>query len=293
MKYTIPYTVPSSALDVRCAMSTLSLVSLAQDLAAAHYGGGGLSIPHLQQRGYTWVITKQRFVIHEYPLWLDELSVSTWAKPVHGPFCFRDFSYTYAPNGRHETLNAGLGIAAAPVGDALKAPASVLSATSAWMVLDLATGKPIKPDASFFGALEFSDDDALPTGSGFPRFVFPDVPDNTPRAVFSPTFLDIDINQHVNNLNYLRWALADTPPEVAQGRMVAEIDTYFLAQARFGDTLRAETRLVESRPDKTSIECVHRILRQDPLAGDDDTELFRARTIWRDEALLCRPVLIR
>jgi hypothetical protein len=279
------------------------MVSLAQDLAAAHYGGGGLSIPHLQQRGYTWVITKQRFVISEYPLWLDELEVSTWAKPVRGPFCFRDFAYTYAPNGRHETLNAGLCTAnAAP---STSPPRNILRATSAWMVLDLATGKPIKPDASFFGELEFSDDDALPTGSGFPRFSVPDVtvsaPDvtvsapegavNTPGAVFSPTFLDIDINQHVNNLNYLRWTLADTPPEVAQDRVVTEIDTYFLAQARYGDVLRCETRTDFNRSETglaSPGECVHRIIK-----CGDNSELFRARTIWRDETGLCRPVIIR
>jgi acyl-ACP thioesterase len=268
------------------------MVSLAQDLAAAHYGGGGLSIPHLQQRGYTWVITKQRFVINEYPLWLDELEVSTWAKPVKGPFCFRDFAYTYTPNGRHETLNSGLGIAA-PVPSTVP-PAPILASTSAWMVLDLATGKPIKPDATFFGALEFSDDDALPTGSNFPRFAFPDAPDGggAPGAVFSPTFLDIDINQHVNNLNYLRWALADTPPEVAQGRVVTEIDTYFLAQARFGDILRVESRVTPGTAPATvgtgaPAECIHRILNT-----DGDSELFRARTVWRDEAALCRPLVI-
>jgi len=66
-KYTIPYEVPFGYVDEKCRFTALAFVGLAQELAALHYSCAGLSIPHLQQKGLTWIISKQYFEIYEYP----------------------------------------------------------------------------------------------------------------------------------------------------------------------------------------------------------------------------------
>ena len=92
-KYTMPYTVPTTAIDGQYRCTPLTVAALSQDLAANHYSSTGIFMPQLQERGLMWIISKQHFEIHEYPLWLDCLTLQTWAQPPKGLFCFRDFAH--------------------------------------------------------------------------------------------------------------------------------------------------------------------------------------------------------
>ena len=67
-KYTMPYTVPSAAIDGQYRCTPLTVAALSQDLAANHYSSTGIFMPQLQERGLMWIISKQHFEIHEYPL---------------------------------------------------------------------------------------------------------------------------------------------------------------------------------------------------------------------------------
>jgi acyl-ACP thioesterase len=232
----------------------------------------------------TWVSAKQHFEIDEYPLWLDSLEVSTWAEPPKGPFCYRDFSYAYAPNGRKASVDAALGRSDRTI-EQRSGP--FLRGTSCWMILSLADGKPVKPRPELFGSLPFCAEPVFPGGAQFPRISHPADAEPVVSPVFQPLITDIDLNDHVNNINYVRWILGHTPPEVWQGRLVQTLDTYFVAQAKLGDNLVCKTRMLPPQEGAigTAVECVHSIHR-----AEDDGELFRARTIWWDEARLCRPL---
>ena len=105
-KYTMPYTVPSTAIDGRYRCTPLTFAALSQDLAANHYSSTGIFTPQLQKRGLIWIISKQHFEIYDYPLWLDCLTLQTWAQPPKGLFCFRDFAYYYADGGKKASIAA-------------------------------------------------------------------------------------------------------------------------------------------------------------------------------------------
>lgn len=293
----------------------MSFLSLAQDLASSHYGTGGRSIPHLQKKGFTWVVTKQHFEIREYPLWLDHYKAVTWAKKPRGPFCYRNFAYYYETGGKYAAIDdafasqisaasgeqesgsqlAGSSYGAIPAGlsMAVPAPDSVpsdadracseyrtpfFSGSSLWMVLDLSTGRPVKMTEELMGSLAFCED-SVP-GEEMIKIRDPD--EWTFWQEFTPTNLDIDLNSHVNNLAYDRWILSFLPENAYKGKLVRAIDTYFIAQAMFGDELIC--RAAEIEPDVW----VHSIIRK-----ADGAEMFRARTEWASEWQISRPVTTR
>jgi acyl-ACP thioesterase len=286
-KYTMNVTVSASDINGDCAATVLFLLSLAQNLASSHYGTGGLSIPHLFERGMTWIIAKQRFEIAEYPLWLDEISGSTWAKPIKGLFCNRDFLFEYQNGGKKASVNAAIGLSQ----KSIEQPAEpFLRGTTCWIVLDTDTGRPIKPSLDMFGTLPFCDEDALV--SDFPRFGLPKDFDpsanpNHTTAVFAPSILDIDMNDHVNNLNYIKWILSYMPLEVFRKKLPRVIDTYFVTQAKFGDGLVCRTAVTLDEGPEGKTECLHSITR----AGDG-VEAFRARTLWLPKAAMSRALAI-
>ncbi|MDR1784920.1 MAG: hypothetical protein LBR23_00410 [Spirochaetaceae bacterium] len=285
--YTMDAVVQASDLDGECAATLLSLLSLTQNLASFHYGTGGLSIPHLQQKNMTWIIVKQRIEIAEYPLWLDRLSCATWAKPVRGLFCNRDFAFSYAPGGKNASVNAAIGLSDRRI-DQPRSP--FLRGTTCWLVADTNTGKPLRPDPAMFGTLPFRDEDSLP--SDFPRFGLPE--DFSPavntahtEASLCPTVLDIDMNGHVNNLNYVRWILSFTPAGIFREKRVSRLDTYYVTPAKFGDALLCRTAVVQDGGPDGETGCIHSIAR----AGDG-TEVFRARTLWLPASRMTRKLTI-
>jgi acyl-ACP thioesterase len=119
--------------------------------------------------------------------------------------------------------------------------------------------------------------------SAFPRFFFSKNGGSVTETAFSPTITDIDLNGHVNNLNYVRWILSFMPENVCVGRKISILDTYFIASAMLGDKLLCKTATVPV----TEVECVHTIVR-----ATDGAELFRARTIWKSAAELSRDVSV-
>lgn len=310
-KYTIHQTVQSGSIDGKCRATIMSFLSLAQDLASSHYGTGGRSIPHLQKEGFTWVVTKQHFEVREYPLWLDAYKAVTWAKKPRGPFCYRNFAYSYEAGGKYATIDdafaaqiasasevqgsAGCSYGALPAGlstgDSSPAQASAgaegtgdesavpfFTGSSLWMVLDLSTGRPVKMTDELMGSLAFCDEPV----SGEDMIKIHDPEEWTYCHEFSPTNLDIDLNSHVNNLAYDRWILSFLPENAYKGKLVRAIDTYFIAQAMFGDELVCRTAEIE--PDVW----VHSIIRK-----ADGAEMFRARTEWASEWQISRPVTTR
>lgn len=280
-KYSIPFTVPSSWIDGCCRFTTFGMITAAQDVTALHYGSGGLSIPHLQKKGLTWVLVKQRFEIKEYPMWMDGLFLQTWAKPPKGPFFFRDYAYSYAKDGRKLTIDKALcDVSSAKKLERDDQGEPLLKATSNWMVLETESLKPIKPTNNVMGSIEYCTEDSLE--SSFPKIILPQGSDAWDiEQVFSPTILDIDINNHVNNLSYIRWILSYIPQKVYEGKLISSLDTYYISSAMFSQKLVCRVCEIESDV------CVHSIIRE-----DDGSEVFRAKTVWKNEDLMSRRFVI-
>lgn len=283
-KYSQYYTVPSSFMDGKGRFTPIGFVTVAQDLAGMHYGAGGNSILSLQKNNLTWVISKQHFEISEYPLWMDSLIIQTWAQKPKGFFCFRDFAYYYKQDGKKPFLNQAF----TDYGKEEKSGAGVITeealnnrgalcmrGSSCWIPLDMVTGQPVKPDEKIMGTLTYNSD--CMEGKVFTKI--PPIEKGETEEIFMPSILDIDMNGHVNNLNYVRWVLSFMNAEFCSGKLLCALDTNFISSAKYGEKLTCRcTQTAENT-------CVHSIVRM-----EDGSEVFRAMTKWTDEKNISRPL---
>lgn len=284
-KYTIFYTVPSWFIDGKCRYTPMGFVTVTQDLAAKHYGSGGVSIPSLQKKGLTWVITKQHFEITDYPLWMDSLILQTWAQKPKGLFCFRDFAYYYAKDGKKESIETAFKDFEAEertcterciTEDTVKNLGNLcMRGSSCWVIIDMNTGRPVKPDENTMGGLTYSSD--CLEGRVFAKIPLKESWDK--EEYFTPSLLDIDMNEHVNNLNYIRWILSFMDTQFCKGKLLKVLDTNFISSAKFGEKLICRCARIEENI------CIHSIIR-----AKDESEVFRARTEWTDEKNISRPL---
>ena len=134
------------------------------------------------------------------------------------------------------------------------------------------TGQPVKPDEKTMGNLAFNEDHM--EGKVFAKIPACENRDTEER--FRPTLLDIDMNSHVNNLNYLRWILSYMDADFCKGKLLKTLDTNFVSSAMYGEELIC-------RSSQSENTCIHSIIR-----AKDGSEVFKARSEWADENDLSR-----
>lgn len=238
------YTVHTYETDARGVARPVALLNYLQDSAGDHAGRLGLSVLDLFKRGLTWVLSRYHVVIHRYPGIGARLEVTTWPSGRRGRFATRDF----------EVAEAGGG--------------PVLSATSSWMVLDLAGKRTVKiedvVDAAYAIDRRAVDDpfDSLPVLSA-----------SEAESRFRVEASHLDWNRHVNNAVYVQWALESVPPDVLFGRRPLDLEVSYRAEALYGEEVLAAVQRV---PDPgPGFAFLHRI--SNAATG---AELARLRTRW-------------
>ncbi|MBR6296057.1 MAG: hypothetical protein IKR40_06230 [Treponema sp.] len=274
--FSMPYAVDSAFIDGKLRFTLVGMSTWAQTLVSFHYGEHGLTIPHMGRRGLTWVVTKQHFEISEYPEWKDDLLLESWMEEVRGLFSLYDFRFSYADGGKKSDWETPL-ICRTP-GAERKKGQTFMNAKFQWMLLDLETLRPVPMDSVDFGNIGFCSETSCITR--FPKIALPEK--FSFERTFTPQRLEIDLNGHVNNTEYLKYVLNSVPDEICSSRLVSSLDTNFISSAHYGDTLTCRTTVIEEECKGDEICAVHSIIRS------DGSEVFRAKTVWRPESAMSR-----
>ncbi len=238
------YRVHTYETDTRGYVRALALLNYLQDSAGEHAGRLGLSVTDLFKLGLTWVLSRYHVVVHRYPALGARLEVTTWPSGKRGRFATRDFE----------------------VADGAGGP--VLSATSSWMVLDLArkTTLDVEQVVGPGYALERR---ALED----PFASLPVLSESESESRFRVEASHLDWNRHVNNAVYVQWALESVPRDVLFGRRPVDIEVSYRAEAVYGDEVVAAAQ--RSEGPGAGDWFVHRISQ-----AATGAELARLRTRW-------------
>ncbi len=235
------FTVHSFDVD---AFQTLALPALAgylEEVAARHADVLGCGLDVLRARGCTWVLIRQRIEIAAPIALGDELEIETWPSGIDRLQVGREF-----------LVRRDGGV--------------VARCSTAWIVVELASRRPLRPGDVLDPTLRPHADVLLPLSRRLPG------PDGVgTERTFDVRYLDIDPNLHVNNTSYLVWALEAIAPAWWRALRPIEAEVQFVAESRFGD--RVSSRASPAPGERDVLQ--HVILRV-----GDETELARLRTRW-------------
>ncbi len=237
-RYTGRFPVHSYAVD---AFGTLALPALAgylQEAAGQHAGALGVGIDALLARGLTWVLARERIEVLAPARLGDELAISTWPSGIERLLVSREFSV--ARDGEE-----------------------VARASTAWLVLHVASRRPVRPEEVLDPALRPRLESLAPLAARLAR-----PGEGAAERKFDVRYSEIDWNRHVNNTSYLAWALESVAPERWASSRASAVEAHFLAEAVFGDGIVA-------RCEEQGGALVHAMLRE-----SDGKELARLRTRW-------------
>ncbi|HEY7723764.1 MAG TPA: acyl-ACP thioesterase domain-containing protein [Anaeromyxobacteraceae bacterium] len=235
------YAVHGVDADAFGLLSGPSLAGYLQESASRHAEALGVGEPALRARGLAWVLWRQRIEVLRLPCRGEELAVETWPSGVERLAAQRDFRVTAAG------------------GDEL------VRARTAWLVMDLASRRPVRPDRALEGRLREPASHVLEWAGDLP-----DLPAASLERRFAVRFADLDANLHVNNTTYLAWALEAVSQDDWRERVLAALEVAFAAECGLGSTV-----LSRSAPSASG-QLLHALVRE-----EDGKVLARLRTAWR------------
>lgn len=234
------YKVYSYHTDRHQRLSLTALLHFLQETAGNHATENGFGFDSLGASKLFWVLSRLTLKVTSYPKWNDELLLRTWSKAPGALMGNRDF----------ELLNAQGEIIAV--------------ASTAWLMVDIASRRPQRIERF---------------GSNFPhvldRHAIPEPPEKLPAVAAATTTepkeimqSDMDMNGHVNNACYVRWALDSRPLHPQDNRETKTLEVNFLHESYAGEHYAINTQQTAENITSYSI-----------IRCEDERELARVRTI--------------
>lgn len=235
------YPIAYYDVDLNMVLKPSALLNFLQDAATinAEMHGFGYSFTH--PKNYGWFLIKYKMEFDQYPQNLDDILIKTDPRGVSKIIANRDFEIWTSDNKKC------LGRVA-----------------SNWMMIDLNT-KSILPlaKATNMPAFEKREDDLQFEKITAPKKI-------THEKTFEIRFDDIDVNQHVNNANYIIWAFETLPFEFKAKHKLKSLDIIYKKEIQFGHKIISQTQLEE-----TNLTSTHIVKNQ---TTDEDLCLIKA--IW-------------
>lgn len=221
-------TLPYSAVNARGLAKTDWLVNAFQDIASRQHHELGISGFHMAPKGLKWVIAQYRIKIHTPMTWLTPFTLATWRYPWKNLYETRAFSVT-GPDGQ-----------------------TFVTATGIWVLIKADTGKPVRLNRHLPQELM----DQVPEEDPEMVKAHPPMDLDTPFSRFRVMFHDLDMNQHVNNAVYLKWAQESVSQ--ASDHLPVEILISYLRECFYPETVNSHV-ILKTRAE--GFETDHAIIR--------------------------------
>ena len=220
------------------------ILSWLQEAALGHSHTRGFSVDDIKSKGITWVLSRITVQFERMPVADEQILVRTWPVTRESRSGIRDFEL-YDQCGKR-----------------------VATATSLWVLLNLATRRPVKIN-EYLPEYPLNPVRALDD----PFDPLPALGEDTPLTVQIPVLRShIDQNAHVNNTVYATLALEVVPDSVIDTAVLDKIEIGFRAEAAYGDRISVAGTLAA---EGGGWRVVHRL-----SASPDGRELTRVVTHW-------------
>ncbi len=201
------YDIKSYDVTLKNELKPYALLHYFEDIAYEHAEKLGVGYSVVHPKNITWFLLRYNMKFERLPRAWEALKIVTRSCGKKGVQRFRDFEVW--SNGE-----------------------LIGKTTSSWILVDIETKRPLNPEKIVTFPLP-SGERFLPTDfGGFSEFKKSDF-----QKTFEIRFDDIDINQHVNNANYISWALETLPYDFRLKKSFSQIEIAYKQEIAFGNKI--------------------------------------------------------
>ena len=210
-RYSEVFTVPSHLVDGSKALGAGNILHLFQELSFHGAAQLGCSEEYLERVGYAWIFSRMHFIVERRPKIYETVRMETWSQGLEGLFLIRHYRI--------------LDEAGTPL----------IRGCSSCLTINLATRSLVRSDKVAAVSPYWEQNPlkaASPAGKIVPCEEYAAEPLLSHRVMYS----DTDFVGHVNNSQYLRWAV-DCEKSVNPEFNLSEVSLNFLKETKLGETI--------------------------------------------------------
>jgi medium-chain acyl-[acyl-carrier-protein] hydrolase len=233
-------------VDQKKRLTVQRMMNFFEDSAISQSERLGVGLEYLRHSKLAWVIHQWNIKIDKFPYYSEKIKVRTYPEGFYKFYAFRKFEVFDNNNNK------------------------MIDGNSVWLLLDTEKKRPIRvPEqlAQAYGLDKELTDDSKMTKVREPLRV-------DSEREFKVRFSDIDINNHVNNVNYYEWAFESLPQDILSNYSIKSVKLTYKKEAKLGDIITARSEVKLGREEYI---CYHKLM--DALKA----ELCFAETEWQKE----------
>lgn len=181
------------------------------EAATRHSNMAGYGLDNVPETHIAWVVLNWKLQIYKYPKTEDTLHIRTWVRFDKNIYSIRDYEVLDSVGNR------------------------IAIGSSKWVPIDTETRKIVKISDEIvddYGPVDFKIFD-----NDFSKL-------SEPKEEYSNSYVytimrrDLDTNKHVNNLNYIDFALEALPNDVYENTLFQEVEIMYKKQCLYGDKIK-------------------------------------------------------
>ena len=205
-----------SEMDYDLVLKPSALLQFLQDLASDNAEALDFGYSFIVKKNLAWFLLKYRIEFEDYPKGLYDLTIKTQPRGYNKLFAFRDFEI------KHDNKLIG-------------------RATSSWALVDIKTRGMANVADALAGNHYMVPHEKLENDLNFGK-IKPlsriDV-----EKEFEIRFDDLDVNQHVNNANYIVWAFEPLAFDFRKTKKLKTLDMMFKKEIKYGSKVLSQIEI--------------------------------------------------
>lgn len=223
-------------------LSIANLMKYFEDIALLQSENVSLGLNYYEQNDIAWLLFKWDIRIKSLPSYKDTIKVITQPIGFKKYYAYRKFE---VQNSDGETL---------------------VEADSIWLLVNTKVRRPIQIIEDMYKGYGISkEDDFIPEIDRIEESVKCDY-----EKEFVVSHNDIDMNDHVNNVRYIEWAIETLPVEIVQKKCLSRVKVIYKKETVYGKIIKSST---EVRENNDTCLCLSKI--------SDENDLCVINTEWK------------
>lgn len=246
-EYTKMYDINYNDVDVKLRCKISSIINFFCDIGANHFENLGDTIDALREKNIAWVFYKYDIKIYKYPMYRDKISITTKACGFKKFYAYRSY---VMKNSEGEVMGEAMAL---------------------FFLINTAKRKAIripKGQYELYGV-----DVDLKEDIKMEDVRVASEEENVKE--YEIRYRDIDSNNHVNNVNYIEWAIESVPLSIVKNFSLERLKIVFEKETKYGQSIKVSCSTILEEED--------RIITSHLIKDNNGLEVCKLELQWKKE----------